>query len=212
MKFEYLLFDWDGCLVDSLPIWFRGMREGVSYFGIDASDSDIKKGFQTWDVFLAMGVTDMDLFTKKVYEYVLSRLEGVVFNDGVPGLLEQIRKKNLKAAIVTSSEESKVLPVLKRLDATDYFECIICRQDVGKLKPDSEPVEKALYGIRGKKEQAVMVGDSTIDIEAGKNAGISTIWYSSKSNQDFHLNHDTPRVDPDMTISHMSELEDLISA
>ena len=30
IRFKYFLFDWDGCLVDTLPIWFEGMREGLA--------------------------------------------------------------------------------------------------------------------------------------------------------------------------------------
>jgi beta-phosphoglucomutase-like phosphatase (HAD superfamily) len=66
IKFKYFLFDWDGCLVDTLPIWFEGMREGLAHFNIDASDNIIKNGFQGWDVFPKLGVSDMEIFISQV--------------------------------------------------------------------------------------------------------------------------------------------------
>lgn len=61
MKFKYFLFDWDGCLADTLPIWFGGMKAGLSYFNISAPDNVIKKGFQGWEIFSDLGVSNMDV-------------------------------------------------------------------------------------------------------------------------------------------------------
>ena len=208
-KFEYFLFDWDGCLVDSLPIWFEGMKHGLSVFNIDAPHEYIRRGFRAWDVFRDLGVTDMDLFGEEVNQYLHTHITDIKFNDGVPNLLKKLRAKGLKSAIVSSAEEPRVLPVLKRLEATDFFECVITRYDVTRLKPDPEPVEKAIHELRGQKEKAVIIGDSVVDVESGKNAGIYTVWFSSQANQVNYLN-DQADLNPDLTIFHMSEVEELI--
>lgn len=210
MKFQYLLFDWDGCLVDTLPIWFQAMKKGLSIFKIETSDANIKKGFQTWDIFTKLGVTDMVLFTHKVYEHVCNNLSEIEFNDGVIEVLIKIKKSNRKAAIVSSTEQSKIIPVLERMKAVDLFEYIIGRNDVDKLKPNPEAIEKAIFNINGKNDKAVMIGDSPVDIAAGKNANISTIWYSSKSNQNYHTGIHASQIEPDIIINHMIELEDII--
>jgi pyrophosphatase PpaX len=209
-KFEYFLFDWDGCLVDTLPIWLEGMKEGLSVFGIDAPYEYIKQGFQTWDVFAELGVRDMELFAEEVNQYLHTHITDIKFNDGVPNLLKKLRTNDLKAAIVSSAEEPRVLPVLRRLEAIDFFECVVTRYDVGRLKPDPEPVERAIRGINGQKEKTVIIGDSLVDVESGKNAGISTVLYSSQVNQEYHLNIRASDLNPDLTISHMSEIEKLI--
>lgn len=209
-KFEYFLFDWDGCLVDTLPIWFEGMKQGLSVFNIDAPHEYLKRGFRSWDVFSDLGVTDMDLFAEEVNQYLHTHIADILFNDGVPNLLKKLRANGLKSAIVSSAEEPRVLPVLKRLEATDFFECVITRDDVARLKPDPEPVEKAIHGLRGKKEKTVMIGDSVVDVESGKNAGISTVWFSSQANQAYYFNGQASDLNPDLTIFHMSELEELL--
>ena len=208
--YRYFLFDWDGCLVDSLKIWYEAMKNGLLYFDIETSEMDIKKGFQSWDIFPELGVTDMSMFTKKVYEHISNSLININFNDGVRLLLKQIKKNNLKSAIVTSTERTKVIPVLERLQAMSFFECIIGRDDVTNLKPDPEPVEKALDIIDGDRTKSVMIGDSIADIEAGKKAGIATVWFSSPYNQQYHLIPGSSAFQPDFTISHMSDLEILL--
>ncbi|MGD9160894.1 MAG: HAD family hydrolase [Desulfobacteraceae bacterium] len=209
--FKYILFDWDGCLVDTLPIWYQGMKRGLYDCGISASDREIKKGFQTWNFFIEMGISDLNLFTEIVYGYVMGCLDNVRFNEGVIELLEQAKSRDIKTAIVTSTERSKVLPVLSRLDATEYFNCIIGRLDVINLKPHPDPVNIAIDKIGGSREETVMVGDSLSDIQSGKSAGIKTVWYLPEYNREYHLNkREIADVSPDMIISHMNELTDLI--
>jgi phosphoglycolate phosphatase-like HAD superfamily hydrolase len=102
------------------------------------------------------------------------------------------------------------LPVLRKLEATDFFKCVITRDDVARLKPDPKPVEKVIHGLRDRKEKTVIVGDSLVDVESRKNAGISTLCFSPQVNQDDHLNIRASDLNPDMTISHISEIEKLI--
>lgn len=208
---KYILFDWDGCLVDTLPIWYHGMKRGLFNFGINASDREIKKGFQTWNFFIEMGVPDLNLFTGFVYEHVMSCLDNVMFNDGVIEFLELVKSRDIKTAIVTSTERNNVLPVLSRLEATKYFECIIARLDVENLKPHPDPINMAIEKLGGSRENCLMVGDSLSDIQSGKNAGIMTAWYIPEYNREYHLNRqDISDASPDIIISHMNELVSLI--
>ena len=206
-----ILFDWDGCLVDTLPIWYQGMKRGLFNCGINASDREIKKGFQTWNFFIEMGVSDLNLFTGFVYEYVTGCLDDVRFNDGVTEFLELVKARGIKTAIVTSTERSNVIPVLSRLDAVEYFDCIIARLDVKNLKPHPDPVNMAIDELGGNRENTIMIGDSLSDIQSGKNAGIKTAWYLPEYNREYHLNkREISDVSPDMIISHMNEVINLI--
>lgn len=196
--------------MDTLPIWFEGMKHALSLFNIDAPHEYIKRGFRSWDVFRDLGVTDMELFGEEVNQYLHAHIDDIKFNDGVPNLLRKLRANGLKSAIVSSVEEPRVLPVLKRLEATDLFQCVITRYDVARLKPNPEPVEKAIQGLRGQKEKTVIIGDSVTDVESGRNAGITTVWFSPQNNHAYHSNIQNSDPNPDLTISHMSELEKLI--
>ncbi|MEE4197470.1 MAG: HAD-IA family hydrolase [Bacteroidales bacterium] len=206
MKYKSFLFDWDGCLADTLPIWFGGMKAGLAYFNVEVPDNIIKKGFQGWEIFPELGVSDMDLFTEQVYKYVNKNLCNIQLNEGVIEILDMLKEKEIKFAIVTTTEKEKIYPVLERFNLPDFFNVIIDRNDVKKLKPDCEAIDKALETIRGDKALTAMVGDSEVDIKAGKNAGISTIWFSPKDNKEFHW-HFNDRVMPDYTIGNFYELE-----
>lgn len=206
MKYKYFLFDWDGCLADTLPIWFGGMKAGLAHFNVNVPDSVIKKGFQGWNFFRNLGVSDMDIFTEQVYKYVNHNLCKISLNDGVIETLKLLKKKGIKFAIVTTTEKEKVYPVLERLSLLDLFDVIIDRNDVKKVKPDCEAIDKALEAINGDKALSVIIGDSEVDIKAGENAGISTIWFSPKDNKNFHIHFNDSEVKPDYTIDSFYEL------
>lgn len=206
LKFKSFLFDWDGCLVNTLPIWFEGMRKGLAYFNINVSDDKIKKGFQGWDFFSHLGVSDMNIFQSQVYNYVNDNLCNVKFNESVISTLIQLREEQIKAAIVTTTEREKVFSVLERLNMIDAFDYVIGRNDVKKLKPNSEALDKAMIQIGSDKTSTAIVGDSEVDILAGKNAGISTIWLSTTENKNYHIHINEQGLNPDYTINSFQEL------
>jgi HAD superfamily hydrolase (TIGR01662 family) len=209
IKFKYLLFDWDGCLVDTLPFWFEGMKKGLEYFNIETSDDIIKKGFQGWNIFSDLGVSSMKIFTEQVYNYVNRNLCNVEFYEGVIDTLKLLKQKGIKLAIVTSTEKEKVNAVLERYSMTNFFDCIIGRNDVKKQKPDTESILKAIEILKGEKSLTAIIGDSEVDVKAGQNAGISTIWFSSKRNQIYHNYVDEIKPKPNFIINDFREIVEL---
>ncbi|MCZ6892159.1 MAG: HAD-IA family hydrolase, partial [Chloroflexi bacterium] len=63
---------------------------------------------------------------------------------------------------------------LLELGIADLFSAIVGLEDVTRFKPDPEPVEVALRRLSVAPQEAVMVGDSPADIEAGRAAGCLT--------------------------------------
>lgn len=78
-------------------------------------------------------------------------------------------------AAVTSKRRVVASEELERAGLLQYLAVIIGDEDVCRSKPDPEPVVAALAAIRIPPERAVMVGDSYVDIEAGRGAGVATV-------------------------------------
>jgi pyrophosphatase PpaX len=65
---------------------------------------------------------------------------------------------------------------------------------VKNAKPDPEGIFLALKELNGRPEETVMVGDSHYDIEAAKNAGVSSVgvswsWKGRSYLEEFHPDH-----------------------
>src|SRR5690606_34163130 len=89
-------------------------------------------------------------------------------------LLSRCRAHDLQTALVTSSPREIVEYVLPRLHLDESFDFIICGDDVENYKPHPEPVHRTLDALRRRPREAIMIGDSRVDILAGKAAGTAT--------------------------------------
>lgn len=80
-----------------------------------------------------------------------------------------------KIAIVTTKSSAFAHKILTHLGVIDKIDTIVGRQDVVRPKPDSEPIDLACKRLCVDKDNAVMIGDSVLDVGAGANAGVFTI-------------------------------------
>lgn len=90
--------------------------------------------------------------------------------------LEYIEKsgKDNKIALVTNKPEDLTYKILEVLGVKQYFNMVVGPESVKKMKPDPEGILQVLEQFKVSPRQAIMVGDSHVDIEAGKNAGTIT--------------------------------------
>jgi pyrophosphatase PpaX len=93
---------------------------------------------------------------------------------GIPELLQGLRKSGKSLAIVTSETSALSDYALKAFSLHDYFDALVTSDHVSKRKPDPEGIHMALKKIQLGPEDCVLVGDSAMDIAAGKKAGLVT--------------------------------------
>lgn len=126
----------------------------------------------------------------------------------IPGsveLLHELRGQGLQLGIATSS--GRALPFLDRWGVRHLFSGIVGREDVENRKPHPEPILKCLGHLKLDPHEVVYIGDSIIDIRAGKAAGAPTVGVlTGTSPRDIlHLE------DPDHILETVAELARLLS-
>jgi HAD superfamily hydrolase (TIGR01509 family) len=92
---------------------------------------------------------------------------------GCVDLLHQLDARGQRLGIATSS--SHALPYLNRWGVRQLFHAIVGREDVRRRKPDPEVVLRCLEEMGLEPGDAAYVGDSPIDIQAGRAAGVHTV-------------------------------------
>lgn len=209
MSFQNVLFDWDGCLANSLPAWLIALEDALSQRGINAERELIKKGFHDWSVYSDLGVGDIHRFGHEVYDRLGQELGGVTLNEGAAEVIQALRTQGRRLAIVTSTERRNVLPILQRMNLSDHFDCIIDRTDVRNHKPHPEPVETALDRLNGERDSAVMIGDSSVDVLAGRAAGVKTVRFLPPETESFRR-HDPFHAVAHFEIQKMRELAPIL--
>lgn len=94
---------------------------------------------------------------------------------GLGELLEELKKRRLKIGLFTSAVRSRTDVVLSELEIHEFFDAIICGDEVVNPKPHHEGIERVAKMLGVELDEAVFVGDSEHDILSGKSAGVITI-------------------------------------
>ena len=84
-------------------------------------------------------------------------------------------KGHYPMAVVSARDEKGTLRFLKKFDLEKYFDVIITGQSAERTKPYPDPVQLAAYQMRVEPHECLMIGDTTVDIRAGKSAGAQAV-------------------------------------
>jgi HAD superfamily hydrolase (TIGR01509 family) len=209
--YEYILFDWDGCLAMTLDIWIESFKEVFAEYKLYPSDQEITTiAFLNWEGPRQLGITDTELFKTKMKQRVSEKSNGVLLYDGVVETLKKLKAKNKKLALLTTSLEDLISPALEQYELRLYFDTILTAESVTMHKPDPQVIELAITHLKGNKESAIMIGDSVSDLGAAKNAGIDSILFYPKHNERFYTMDALNAYSPTYIVTAFTKILDIV--
>jgi pyrophosphatase PpaX len=213
VRYRAVLFDFDGTLAPSLPLWIRSYQWTLRHYQLEFSEAQVLQHcfFRDFgDIVSEFGLGSTELFQARIHEgLALSFLQAELFPLARP-LVEHCRRHGQLTALVTSSPREIVDGVLTRLDLHALFDFTICGGEVENYKPHPQPVIRALTALDCAAGEAIMVGDSHADILSGRAAGTRTALYLP---DDHHRFHDIDRLratQPDHVFADHAELPALL--
>lgn len=211
MKYKYFLFDWDGSLGNSLPLWFSAFKTVFSEFGVKVPDLVIgEKVIGDWEGPARVGIKDQDAFFRRMEEILLPQLPEVDLNPGAKDLLMTIKEEGGKIAVVTTSKREYVEPALEKNGIKSMIDVFLGKEDVQKYKPDPEQLIKALEIMGGEADETIMTGDTKHDIQAAKNGGIDSALYYPVPYEEYYDKERQERLGATYIIKNFTELQKFI--
>jgi phosphoglycolate phosphatase len=108
-----------------------------------------------------------------LYEIELGAAEKGRLIHGTEPILKILRGKGKRVGIVTRNCEDAVRKIFPAID--QFCDAFISRNSTKKVKPHPDHLTSAMEMLGVSTEEALMVGDHTIDIQAGKKVGMKTI-------------------------------------
>ncbi|MBK9603739.1 MAG: HAD-IA family hydrolase [Anaerolineales bacterium] len=93
---------------------------------------------------------------------------------GVDEMLKQLQGR-YPMAVVSARDEYGTLAFLKQFGLVKYFDAVITGLSAEHTKPYPDPVLLAAQKMNVPAENCLMIGDTTVDIRAGKSAGTQTV-------------------------------------
>ncbi len=187
-RYKTVLFDWDGCLAQSLDMWMDAYRATCTSFDVYPSDEAIAHQFGDWEGPTAFGVHHerVDAFMAALVDEMNLSLPNVALYPGADRLIEALRANGIRIAMITSSTRANVKHATSKNGFDAHFDLIVTADDVDNHKPHPEPLHKAIDVLGSDPTTTVMIGDSAKDIGAAVNAGVDSILTHPPSHDRFY--------------------------
>ena len=95
----------------------------------------------------------------------------------VPGVEEMLKRLygRYPMSVVSARDEKSTMRFLTQFDLSKYFDPIVTGLSASHTKPYPDPILLAAEKMGVKAEECLMIGDTTVDIRAGKAAGAQTV-------------------------------------
>lgn len=180
------VFDMDGVLIDSEPLWQRAEIEVFGEVGVELDRRDCRRtmGLRVDEVvghWLGRRPWDVEAWPpERVARLVLERVCELIRDDGTrrPGVgraLEFLRGCGQRLALATSSPRLVIDAVLETLALADAFEVAVSAQDERRGKPDPGVYLTAARRLGLQPGECLAVEDSLAGLEAAVAAGMRCV-------------------------------------
>lgn len=98
--------------------------------------------------------------------------------EGVVGLLEELQTRGVRMAVASNKYHSATLKLIRHFFPTIHFEVVFGNREGVPRKPDPQIVEEILERVGVAKNEVLYVGDTNVDMQTAKNAGVDCIGVS----------------------------------
>ena len=214
---QLVMLDLDGTLVDSVPDLHAAVNVMLSAMGrAEASSLNVshwvgnglnmllRRALAEGDETRALALDeqllqDVHCHFDPAYEAGVHHATGVY-----PGVNEwlQATAGNCRHVLVTNKSRRFTEPLIASLGWQDYFELLVCGDDLAEKKPSAMPLLYVCEQLQLTAQQALMIGDSRNDIRAAQAAGIRSAAVT------YGYNHGENIADsqPDWLVNNLLEL------
>lgn len=189
LNVDAVMFDLDGTLIDSVPIYYKIIDIVFAKLGLPAVSRDtlmeaMDDGEFDWNCVLPQHMKSRRVELTEKARGIIDEIAPPMFHKQVkliPGtddLFKEIAITGIKIGLVTSTPAQmmavKMIP-LSKAGLEKQLRVIVTADDVRNKKPSAEPLIQCSQKLGVPPRKCVYVGDTRVDIRAGKAAGMKTV-------------------------------------
>lgn len=183
MERNYLIFDMDGTLLDSIGFWNRVALEYLAELGIQGPE-DLNRELIT----MSLGEASRFLKSKfslqetaeEIYDELTGRVargykETIGLRPGVERTLRYYHEKQIPMCVATATELELSIPALQRNGILHYFQFVLDCETVGAGKTKPDIYLEAARRLGAEPEAGIVIEDTPHAIETARRAGFYTV-------------------------------------
>jgi HAD superfamily hydrolase (TIGR01509 family) len=186
---DAVMFDLDGTLIDSVPVYYEIIDIVFAELGVPAVSREtlleaMDDGEFDWNCVLPENMKRRKEELAEKARGIIDEIAPPMFHNQIkliPGtdeILKKIAVTGIKIGLVTSTPAQrmavKMIP-LSNAGVAHLLEVIVTADDVRHKKPSAEPLVQCSQKLGVPLKKCVYVGDTRVDIRAGKAAGMKTV-------------------------------------
>lgn len=180
---QLCVFDLDGTLVNSLEDLANSTNFALEKNGFEAYPTESYRRFVGDGVPMLIKRALGDRDTKEAEQKLLGDFNAFYDAhyadntrpyDGNLELLEGVKRRGVKSAVLSNKPDNFVKIIMKRLFPEYEFSWVQGKAEGFPKKPDPTALNFILKSLGVSKEEVLYIGDSNVDVFTGKNAGVAT--------------------------------------
>ncbi|MFD1902059.1 HAD family hydrolase [Enterococcus termitis] len=183
-KYEGIIFDMDGVLVDSETFYYQRRKAFLEEYDLSIEGLPIQQFVgadmrSLWRPILEVNETHYDeaFLTEKYHHYKIKH--PIDYSDSIEPnakrVLQFLKRKGYKIGLASSSKMDVIQEVLKLGQLTSFFDVIVTGSELEKSKPDPKIYEFTAQELGLAPEKCLAIEDSEKGIRSAHDAG-ATVW------------------------------------
>jgi phosphoglycolate phosphatase len=176
---KYILFDFDGTLVDSRNAFISVFNQLAVKYGYRTIDANDFKYLMTLSIaarckFLEFPIYKIPFFISEAYMLFKNEIKHLILVDGIRDVLTELEDRGYEIGIISSNAESNIREFLL-LNEIHHFKKITCSSNIfGK----GSIIRSFLRANNLQNSEVMYVGDEVRDIIASRRNGVKVAWVS----------------------------------
>lgn len=181
-KFDLIVFDWDGTLVDSVDWIVQCLTKAAVSHGCMAPDQQDVKDIIGLSIHKALDKLFPDMeqeirpqliasYSEAFFSRQISKQDMFV---GVDEMLIQLKQAGYQLAVATGKSRNGLDKAMQGTGLEDFFHVTKCADETAS-KPNPDMLDEIIKEMDVAKDRVLMIGDSTHDMQMAINAGVSSV-------------------------------------
>ena len=215
-RIQALCFDVDGTLSDTDDLYSKRFAAWISRISLVRGPDKVARRLVMWmespgnalmSLSDAVGLDGAIIpVIDWMYRNVKRQRSDYLIIPGVTEMLPRL-KQRYRMAVISSRDARNTMSFLDQCSLTAYFDVILTALSARHTKPYPDPVRMAAQMMGVAPRDCLMVGDTTVDIRAGKSAGAQTAGVLCGFGDEGELR----RVGADILLSSTADLERVLA-
>ena len=211
MRFDTVLFDLDGTLVDSGAMILASLRHATrTVLAREIPDEQLLALVGGPGLRAEMRALDerrADELVRCYREHNEPLHDGLQPCAGIVDVLDVLKDEGRRLGIVSAKRRKTIELAFAVLPLAPYFDVVVSADDTERRKPRPEPLLHALAALGAEPHDAAYVGDSPFDVQAAKAAGVHAVAVAWGG---IHSRERLAAEEPDALVERPAELLDAL--